>query len=202
MSELTRTRAIILGATLLYTFGFGAYYVSAENLEFLWYVATLLGIIGFLAYTIKRSQLSNLHLTLLSIWGFLHMAGGSVMIDGGVLYRYVLIPFVIDGDLTIFRFDQFVHAYGFGVSAIALLSIFERWTKGTVGPRALAATAALAAMGLGVVNEIIEFAAVVTLQETGVGDYYNTALDLVFNTLGALVAVSLVFLVRRLKRKG
>lgn len=199
MSELTRTHAFILGFSLLYTLGFGLYYVSAQNLEFLWYVLTLLGLIAFIAVTIHRSQLSHTHLILLSIWGFLHMAGGSVVVDGEALYRYVLIPFHVDGDFTILKFDQFVHAYGFGVAAVALLSIFERWTKGTVGPRALAATSILAAMGLGVINEIVEFTAVVSFAETGVGDYYNTALDLIFNTLGALIAVGLVFAFRRLK---
>ncbi len=202
MKQLTPFRAAVLAFTLLYTAGFGLYYISAENLEFLWYVLTLLVLIAFVALTIRRSQLSNTHLALLSIWGLLHMAGGSVVVDGNVLYRYVLIPFFVDGDFTILKFDQFVHAYGFGVCAVALLSIFERWTHGTVGPRALAATAALSAMGLGVLNEIIEFAAVVSLAETGVGDYYNTALDLLFNTIGAFVAVGIIFSVRRLKRAG
>lgn len=201
MKQLTPFRGFLLACSLLYTLGFGLYYISAENLEFLWYVLTLLVLIAFVALTIQRSQLSNLHLALLSLWGLLHMAGGSVVIDGDVLYRFVLVPFHVDGDFTVLKFDQLVHAYGFGVSALALLSIFERWTKETVGPRALAATAVLAAMGLGVLNEIVEFAAVVALAETGVGDYYNTALDLVFNTLGALIAVGLVFLVRRLKSR-
>lgn len=201
MSELTRTHAFILVATLLYTLAFGLYYVSAQNLEFLWYVLTLLVLIAFISLTIKRSQLSNTHLILLSIWRFLHMAGGSIPVDGEVLYRYVLILFHVDGDFTILKFDQFVHAYGFGVSAVAPLSIFERWTKGAVGPRAIAATAVLAAMGLGVINEIVEFTAVVSFAQTGVGDYYNTALDLVFNTLGAVIAVSIVFLLRGLKRR-
>jgi putative membrane protein len=41
-------------------------------------------------------------------------------------------------------------------------------------------------MGLSVVNELIEFAAVVVSPSTGVGGYVNTLLDLLFNTLGAV----------------
>ncbi len=46
-------------------------------------------------------------------------------------------------------------------------------------------------MGLGVLNELIEFSAVLVFPDTNVGGYFNTALDLVFNTLGALAAAVL-----------
>jgi hypothetical protein len=45
--------------------------------------------------------------------------------------------------------------------------------------------AAIAGMGLGALNEIVEFIAVLTLPETGVGGYVNTSLDLTANTIGA-----------------
>jgi len=199
---ITKGHWLLLLFTLTYTLGFGAYYVSIQNLEFLWYVATLLGLIVFIGTTLKHSQLPSWVLWLLSLWGLLHMAGGGVVVGDSALYRYLIWPFYVDGvdpDFVIFKFDQFVHAYGFGISAIALLLIFERWTKGTVGPRALAATAVLSAMGLGVANEIVEFAAVIVFSETGVGGYYNVSLDLVFNTLGALIAIGLLYIVRRLK---
>ena len=38
-------------------------------------------------------------------------------------------------------------------------------------------------------NEIIEFIAVLTVPETGVGGYENTMLDLVFNLIGGILAV-------------
>ncbi len=50
-------------------------------------------------------------------------------------------------------------------------------------------------MGLGAVNEIIEFIAVVVFPNTNVGGYVNTALDLVFNAAGAITAMVLVHLV-------
>jgi hypothetical protein len=56
---------------------------------------------------------------------------------------------------------------------------------------------ALAAMGLGAVNEIIEFIAVLSVPDTNVGGYLNTALDLVFNAAGAIIAMVLVALTRR-----
>jgi hypothetical protein len=45
-----------------------------------------------------------------------------------------------------------------------------------------------AAMGFGALNELIEFLAVLSVPETGVGGYYNTGLDIVANALGAICA--------------
>jgi uncharacterized membrane protein YjdF len=44
-------------------------------------------------------------------------------------------------------------------------------------------------IGVGAVNEIVEFMPVLFLGDTGVGDYFNTLWDIVFNTLGAIAAV-------------
>jgi putative membrane protein len=52
--------------------------------------------------------------------------------------------------------------------------------------------------GLGAINEVLEFLAVVSVPDTNVGGYENTALDLVCNLLGALLAV--IFLAFRRKR--
>ena len=48
----------------------------------------------------------------------------------------------------------------------------------------------MAGLGVGALNEIIEFMATVLIPQTGVGGYINTSLDLVadlFGSLGALV---------------
>lgn len=51
---------------------------------------------------------------------------------------------------------------------------------------------ALVAMGLGALNEVSEFSAVMAFSRTGVGGYYNIVLDLTFNLIGAAGAVLLV----------
>jgi len=61
-----------------------------------------------------------------------------------------------------------------------------------IGTTSILVFPVLGAMGLGAVNEIIEFIAVVVFPNTNVGGYINTALDLVFNALGAIVAMVLV----------
>ena len=197
---ITKERILILLATLAYIIGFSIWFLRNGNIEFLWYVAVMIGLLVFVAHSLRYSRLPNSLLILLSIWGFMHMAGGGVMVGDHVLYRQLLIP-IFDGqqDFLILKYDQFVHLYGFGVAAACI-----HWLIRSRAPSVRAIwrglLAALTAMGLGVVNEIVEFAAFLVLDETGVGGFYNLQLDLVFNTLGAALTVIGLEIYLRLKR--
>lgn len=48
-------------------------------------------------------------------------------------------------------------------------------------------------MGFGAANELVEFAAAMTLPNVNVGGYENTGWDLVANLVGCLVAATLVW---------
>jgi uncharacterized membrane protein YjdF len=120
------------------------------------------------------------------------MAGGGIPIGDDVLYAAVLLPLVGEGEMTVLKYDQLVHFYGFGVAALVLRHVLRRNFPALDGTTTLFAFAVLGSMGLGALNEIIEFAAVVALPDTNVGGYYNTALDLCFNALGAVTAMILV----------
>ena len=54
---------------------------------------------------------------------------------------------------------------------------------------ALSIVVVMAGLGVGGLNEIIEFIATVIMPETGVGGYVNTSLDLVADLIGALIAL-------------
>jgi hypothetical protein len=54
--------------------------------------------------------------------------------------------------------------------------------------------AAAGGMGLGALNEVIEFAATLLVPETNVGGYFNTGWDLVANTTGATFAAVVIWL--------
>jgi hypothetical protein len=55
-------------------------------------------------------------------------------------------------------------------------------------------------MGLGALNEVVEFIAVLTLPETNVGGYINTGWDLVYNAIGATVGGLLMWGLARQER--
>ena len=61
----------------------------------------------------------------------------------------------------------------------------DKWT-------ALSIVIIMAGLGVGALNEIVEFTAVVLAPETGVGGYNNTSLDLVSDLIGAILAMGYI----------
>lgn len=192
---------IIAAFTALYILIFGAHYAQALDYEFLGYLVVL--ILGFLIVflTIEKTRFPYHILWGLSLWGLLHMAGGSVPVGDGVLYGYLILPiFDGGGEFVMFKMDQFIHMLGFGVTTLVMLRLLRN-AGFAGGHEVLAAiTAVIAAMGLGALNETIEFLAVVFVPDTGVGGYFNTSLDLIFNMLGATLAVGGYYAIKKLKR--
>lgn len=193
MSHLTPQHWLLASFNALYIAGFGVYYFLEGNYEFLWYVAVMVFFFVVLIITMKRVQFPNPLLWGLSIWGLLHMAGGGVRIGDQVLYAEILIPLVNQGDLLLLRYDQVVHAFGFGVATFVAHHLMRRYVMPARQGFAYFLLLVMAGTGFGVLNEIVEFIAVLVVAETGVGGYYNIALDLVFNTLGATLAAFAIY---------
>jgi len=182
----------VLAFTLVYVAGFAIWFVVAGNSEFVWYVVTLVVLIALVGLTLRIAQYPTAMLWALTVWGLAHMAGGGVPVGESVLYAVQLVPIISTGELTLLKYDQVVHAYGFGVTAWLLWHLMHLHFPALRSTWTILIYPALGAMGLGAINEMIEFAAVLALPETGVGGYYNTALDLVFNALGAVVAMVVI----------
>lgn len=187
-----RKKLPILLFNLLYLIPFTVYYISARNYEFLWYIGVTIFFLVLILATLSRTGFDDLLLWGLSLWGFLHMAGGGIRIGGTVLYGLTLIPFIEDGEMTILKFDQLVHFFGFGVATLAGFQLLRPMLTGVQRRGVLYFLLICIGMGLGALNEMVEFAAVLTFPETGVGGYINTCLDLVSNALGAAAAVLLI----------
>jgi len=189
---------IVLGFTVAYLLPFAAVCLRGGNREFLLYLAVMLTLMPLVAWLHARIGLHRATLWGLSLWGLAHLAGGLVRIpadwhhDGSpVLYNLWLVP----GRL---RYDQVVHAFGFGLSTwLCWQGLRAAFREAGVAIRptpGLLLLCVLAGMGLGALNEIVEFLAVLTIPDTNVGGYENTGWDLVFNALGACVAAIAIFL--------
>lgn len=186
--------------TVAYLALFGAWFLYDGNTEYLWYVALIYLFGGLGWYHLRDSRIPNGLLFALSFAGFLHMAGRSIWVGDDILYNVVVgnIAIAADPHAVLFKYDQFLHAYGYGVAALLVRYITERFAPGA--PRAgHIAVAILGALGVGAVNEIVEFAAATGFEHTYVGDYYNTGLDLVANAFGAIAAIVGLEAYRRLK---
>lgn len=184
--------ALYLAAATVGAFALG-------NREFLLYIVVMALLVGVVWVVHRGVALANATLWALSLWGLLHMAGGLVTVpeswpisgDIRVLYSLWLIPERL-------KYDQVVHAYGFGVATWVCwqgIRAAIRHRGGDAVPTpGLMLLAATSGMGLGALNEVVEFAATLLVPETNVGGYLNTGWDLVANAVGATTAAAVIWL--------
>jgi hypothetical protein len=196
--ELKRGHWLVILFTAAYILTYAIYYISIKNYEFLWYIFVLVLFFILIASTIHKSKFDYLILWGLSIWGLLHMSGGGLIINGDVLYNLEIIHLFDLGDTYVLKFDQFVHMFGFFVTALVSFHLLKKQAKNKPNWTLVYIASAIISMGLGAVNEIVEFIATVSISQVNVGGYYNTSLDLISNAIGAFLAI---FLMRLRKEK-
>jgi putative membrane protein len=193
---MTRREAPLVVVNAVYISVFTTLALRRDNYEFLLYSCVVLAAAVFVLFLHRTYRFSSGELWGLTLWGLLHMAGGNVRVGEGVLYEVQLLPGVL-------RFDQFVHAFGFGVSTLVCFRVLSHFLRPNVDRWwPLAVLTLLMGSGLGAMNEIVEFVAVLTMPETGVGGYDNTMWDLVFNLIGGVVAVGWLTAQRRARMRG
>lgn len=177
--------------------------VSQGNREFVFYLVVMGGLIAVVTLVHFRVRLTRGLLWAFSVWGLLHMAGGLCPLPSGwpyngeheVLYSLWLVPDRL-------KYDQVVHAYGFGITTWVCWHILHTALQspdgGPVRPTfGILSLCVAAGMGFGALNEVVEFIAVLTIPNTNVGDYENTGWDLVANLVGGLVVAVVIRLTQR-----
>lgn len=196
-SRFSRADWAVAGFTAAYAVAFALLIWSRGNREFLVYAGVMAVLIALVAATRTRAAYPVPMLWALSAWGLMHMAGGNLVVRGDVLYNLTLWHLSGTGEWTILKYDQAVHAWGFGVTAWLLWHLLVTSHPQTRNSRIATVYPVLAAMGLGALNEMIEFSAVAMTPDTNVGGYVNNALDLVFNAAGAVIAMAAIRLFGR-----
>ncbi len=192
--KITRTKIAILIFNCAYLLVFGFLFADGKNYEFLIYVCVVAFFVGFVAFLHLKYNFTTGLLIGLTTWGLLHMLGGFITIGENILYAYELIPGII-------KFDKVVHMFGFGCATLLGYYVLQPHLAAKPSSAAVLIFAVLTGMGIGTLNEILEFAAVLTIPETNVGGYRNTMWDMVSNTLGAITAVIYVGIKRTKKQK-
>ncbi len=203
-----RRWSLVERAAIVFTFVYMSVWLVAatrtHNREFVFYFVVMCALIAAVGLVHARVRFHPLTLWGLSLWGLAHMAGGLLPIpaawprlgDERVLYNLWIVP----GRL---KYDQLVHAYGFGLVTWVCWQGLER--AATARGAQLAPTfgllvlCAAGGMGFGALNEVVEFIAVLTLPGTNVGGYENTGWDLVANLCGASLAAALIRTLHRPK---
>ncbi|MFO7974186.1 MAG: DUF2238 domain-containing protein [Candidatus Hydrogenedentota bacterium] len=193
MFRLERGHVGPLVVLLLVLVPFTVYFSYRQNYEFLLYVAVIVFFMVVIALTNDRVRYPLPILWGLVVWAVLHLCGGGIRVGDGVLYGVMLVP--LPSEVPVFRYDQFVHIVGFGVATLLMYHLLRPYLRAELQHgAALYIVVAMAGLGVGGLNEIIEFIATVLMPETGVGGYVNTSLDLVSDLVGAILAVVAIHL--------
>ena len=184
-----RESKLILIFTIIYLIFFTLIAFIRKNYEFLYYAVILSLLILTIVLYYKKLHLSPIILGGLSILGFMHLAGGVVYISGTKLYDLWIIQGIL-------KYDNIVHSLGGFIATFVAYNIVNPHLdlKTKHHPILFSLLIILIALGIATINEILEFLAVIFLGvQEAVGDYFNNALDLVFNMLGSIIAVFFIY---------
>jgi hypothetical protein len=201
-ARISRAEIGVLAFNILYLMIALAASFQLQNREFLFYFVVMCVLLVSVTALHLHMRFPGAALWGLSLWSLAHMAGGLMSVpdswpingDTHVLYNLWLIPQRL-------KYDQLVHAYGFGlVTWICWLGLQKAFAGRGVPVQptfGLLTLCVAGGMGFGAANEVVEFIATLTLPSTNVGGYENTGWDLVSNLVGCVLAAVVVYVRER-----
>jgi len=170
----------LLMCIFVYYDRFIAYRGEGNIVEFFIYASVIFAIIA-VAWSKFRYLHVNLPILIMIEVGILmHFAGAFVQVDGHRLY---------DSRFFEIRYDKYVHFVNAMIATFVTIYIFAK--RKFPDTHFMLLVAVLTVLGLGGINEIVEFVVTLTVEHNGVGAYNNNMLDLVANFFGSLTAVVL-----------
>ncbi|UCF00287.1 MAG: DUF2238 domain-containing protein [Planctomycetota bacterium] len=186
--QIKKRHLILLAINIISVIIFGTLSLTSRNYEFVIYIGVIIFFIVVITATYCMVPYTDACLFGLTVWAILHMAGGTIYINGTKLYKLTLLP--LSEKYHVFCYDQAVHIWGFGVATITMYCLLRPLLKENINRYlALSTVLIMTGLGLGAFNEIVEFIITQIVAETGVGGYLNTSLDLVSNLIGAILGM-------------
>jgi uncharacterized membrane protein YjdF len=148
------------------------------------YVFSVL-VIGAAIAWLRRAVLPDLLAIALAIAAIVHLAGGLINVGQNVLYNASVGPYIKALGTHVLQYDHAAHAYVSFVTAVACWVILAAPHAAAHHRRELVILAVGAALGLGALNEVVEFFATLAHHGARAGGYWNTGWDLACNVIGA-----------------
>jgi len=154
-------------------------------------------VVGLLVWQVRRKPLPGPLVIALAVDAVLHLAGGLVSVGDDVLYNAALGTRVASLHTHILQYDHFVHAFGAFIATLTIWTLLAPPTATDIDRRSVVTMCVLAGLGIGAINEVVEFLATIAHSAAHIGGYDNTGWDLVSNAIGAVAAIPLMARVPR-----
>lgn len=184
---LSRAERAATGTAAVGIAGFAGYGFATHSPSTVGYVSSVL-IIAAAVVGLRRVVLPPLLAAGLAIAAIVTLAGGLIRVGHDVLYNASTGPFNPALGTHYLQYDHFAHAY------VSFVIVFACWVM-LAAPHAdggrrgeLVLLAVGAALGLGALNEMVEFIATLAHHGAHAGGYWNTGWDLIANFTGATAA--------------
>ena len=164
--------------------GFGSYGFATGSPSTVGYVVSVLVIAAAIVW-LRRAPLPGPLAIALAIAAIVHLAGGLIDVGQNVLYNASIGPFIKGLGTHLLQYDHFAHAYVSFVTAFACWVMLAAPRAAAHHRRELVILTVGTALGLGALNEVVEFLATLAHHGAHAGGYWNTGWDLVCNVIGA-----------------
>lgn len=177
---LDRTERVALAVTVAALVGFGVYGFALRMPTTGSYLFTV-SAVAALVVALRRHAVAPPPALALALLATAHLAGGLIRVGDDVLYNASL-------GMRAIRYDHFVHASGVFLGILVLWTFFAPPPAQPTHRRGMIWILFLAGLGLGAINETVEFLTTLAHAGANVGGYRNTGWDLVSNVVGAVAA--------------
>jgi putative membrane protein len=184
---LSRAERISVQVAAVAVGGFCVYGFATGSPSTVGYVSSVI-VIGSAVVWARRAVLPGLLAAGLAIAAIATLAGGLIDVGHDVLYNASIGPYSKTLGTHLLQYDHIAHTYVSFVISFACWFMLAAPHAGANHRRELVLLAIGAAMGLGALNEMVEFIATLAHHGAQVGGYWNTGWDLVCNFFGAAAA--------------
>jgi putative membrane protein len=185
--RLSRAERVATGTAAAAVAGFAGYGFATHSPSTIGYVSSVL-VIAAAVVARRRVVLPPLLAAGLAVAAIVTLAGGLIRVGHDVLYNANTGPYSPALGTHYLQYDHFAHAY------VSFVIVFACWFM-LAAPHAdggrrgeLVLLAVGAALGLGALNEMVEFIATLAHHGAHAGGYWNTGWDLIANFTGATAA--------------
>ena len=178
--HLGPTEGLALGIFVVATVGFGVYGWTTGAPSTVAYLFTVLAV-ATITVACWDGAAPRWVPVALAVLAAGHLAGGMVRVGNDVLYNASF-------GTPALRYDHLVHSSAVFLGTIVLWTMFIPPAGRSARSPRLLAVCLLAGLGLGALNETIEFLTTLAHHGAHVGGYVNTGWDLVSNVAGAVGA--------------